>query len=264
MKNLAFYKKKFNSLVVGCGYSSQRIFCQCDSVVCLDIDKRKLHIAKNGDPHAHYIVGDAQLLPFRKECFYDIICTDVLEHILSYDKVLCGIIELSPKVIYLRFPTEIREKLLINISRIYRIKHWHKIHVVIVDRKKVMKLLENFGYKVNLDVTLGSSTLSRIILHSFLEKLRVNYRIPEIGLVELEKKSISYEVLAHICTFLGFIISLFPFMLWKFFKLRTIHDGYIILATKNNVYDKSKSFYLTVRVRSIIGIIQRIVKRTYL
>jgi hypothetical protein len=231
MKDLATCKG-FCSLVIGCGYSSQRALCKCDYVVCLDIDKEKLRIAKKRDPCAHYVVGDAQLLPFRSKCVYDAVCTDVLEHILCYEQVVVNIAKLSPKVIYLRFPTETREKLLIKVSRTYREEHLHKVHVVIVRPKKVIELLKRNGYEVNLDLTLGSSTLTRIILHSFFEKLGIKYRIPEIGLIKFEKECISYEAFAYVCSFLGLLISLPLFLLWKFFHIKTIHDGWIILAQR--------------------------------
>jgi ubiquinone/menaquinone biosynthesis C-methylase UbiE len=60
-------------------------------------------VAREKDPYAHYVVGDARALPFRNG-FYDVVCTDVLEHIINYEVVLKEIVSLMPNFIYLRFP----------------------------------------------------------------------------------------------------------------------------------------------------------------
>jgi hypothetical protein len=218
------------SLVIGCGTTSQRSLCRCSSLVAIDIDKKKLSIAKEKDPYAYYIVADACSLPFRKGCFWDVVCTDVLEHISSYGKVVREIGELCPRFVLLRFPTEVREKLLVKASRVYREQHWGKIHVTIVNLDEVVNILDKFGYKISLKLTSASSTFTRIILHGILEKLNIKYQIPEIGLVKFKEQKRSYEILTYFCVFLGLLMSLPYYVLWRFFRLKTIHDGCIVCA----------------------------------
>jgi len=216
------------SLVIGCGYTSQRSLCRANSIVCLDIDIEKIIIARKKDPFAYYIVCDARALPFREGAFYDVVCTDVLEHIINYEVVLKEIVKLKPKFIYLMFPTEAREKLLISCSKIYREEHWGKIHVRIVDVKEVAKFLLEHGYIVNIELTSASSTLQRIFLQKLLETFDVPYKIPEIGLVEFKATH-----LLKFLVLLSMVIAQFgsiSYFIWKFLRVQTLHDGYIISA----------------------------------
>jgi ubiquinone/menaquinone biosynthesis C-methylase UbiE len=220
--------KKF-SLVVGCGYTSQRDLCRCDEVFALDVDKEKILIAQKKDRNVHYAVCDARFLPLRSNCFEDVICTETLEHIINYEKVLFNILELKPGFIYLTYPTETREKLLVKISRVYAEQTWGKVHVEIVDTEKVVKLLQNYGYFVEVDFSSAESTLRRIFLQKTLEILHISYSIPDLGFITIQNEKFIHKLLIFSFSIVSRIGKL-SYYFWKVFKIQTLHDSYIIKA----------------------------------
>jgi hypothetical protein len=221
--------KKF-SLVVGCGYTSQRGLCKSKEIVATDFDKAKIKKAKRQDQKADYVVCDALFLPFRSDFFNDIICTEVLEHIMAYEKVIHGIAELKARFIYLRFPTETREKLLIKASKVYREQVWGKIHVRIVKPTKVINILEKYGYEVHRDLSDASSTLVRLFLHSFLEVIKCDYEIPEIGSVSFSQERRLYKFIIYILPKVFGRLGHITYWIYKLFGLETLHDSYLIFA----------------------------------
>jgi hypothetical protein len=222
------------SLIIGCGYTSQREMCRCDQVLAFDIDKERIFQARRKDRRAHYAVCDARFLPLRSGHFEDVVCTDVLEHIADYEKVLLNIIRLKPRFIYLRYPTETREKLLIRASRVYREQHWGKIHVTIVGTKRVTDILDKKGYEARIELTSATSTFNRLILQSLLEKLRIRYRIPDLGLVEFFEERALNRFLVFISRQIGILGNL-THLLWKYLRIATIHDNYIVRAALQNL-----------------------------
>jgi hypothetical protein len=214
----------FFSLVIGCGYTSQRSSCRCNEVVAIDIDKEKILRAKEGDRDAHYVVCDARSLPLRSGCFEDLVCTDVLEHIADYREVLFNIAELEPRFIYLRYPTETREKLLIKGSRIYREQHWGKIHVTIVKTRRVVDVLERKSYNVEVEFALATSTFTRLILQGILELFGFKYKIPDVGLLSFSEDRSLFRFLVFLSGYLGYLMGHVTRFL--------IHDNVILYAEK--------------------------------
>jgi len=190
---------------------------------------KKVKIARRQDSRAHFIVCDALFLPFRSNSFNDIVCTEVLEYIPSYKKIIHNITKLAPKSIYSSFPTENREILLIKASRVYRERHWGKIHVRIVDVRSVVQTLLDHGYIVDIDLTSARSTLERIFLQKTLEILRIPYKIPDVGLVEFPTENLIYKFIVQASTIMG-TFGIVSRLIWKFFKVQTLHDNYIISA----------------------------------
>jgi len=217
------------SLVIGCGYTSQRDLCRCKEVLALDINKEKIFIAQKKDRNAHYVVCDARFLPLRFNCFEDVICTDILEHIVNYEKVLFNIMELKPGFIYLRYPTKTREKLLVKISRVYAEQTWGKVHVEIVDTQKVVRILQNYGYLVEIDFTSAVSTLERIFLQKTLEIFHFSYSIPDLGFITIQNEKFIHKLLIFSFSIIARIGKL-SYYFWKLFKIQTLHDNYIIKA----------------------------------
>jgi hypothetical protein len=218
------------SLVIGCGNTSQRHLCKCDEVLAFDIDTQKVIKARKNDPYAYYLICDARFLPLGLVSFEDIVCTDVLEHIIDHEKVLRNIAWLKPHSIYLKYPTEIREKLLIRGSKVYREQHWGKIHVTVVQTSKIKRLLEKEGYEIHFEPTAANGTLNRLILQSLLEKLRIRYEIPDLGFISFSQDRTLYKLLVFLCYEIGLIGHITRF-LWKLLKIETIHDDYIVRAT---------------------------------
>jgi len=159
---------------------------------------KKVKIARRQDSRAHFIVCDALFLPFRPNSFNDIVCTEVLEHIPSYKKIIHNITKLAPKSIYLSFPTENREILLIKASRVYRERHWGKIHVRIVSTSEVINILKNYGYEVQIKRLQGTSTLHRLLAQSVLERINCDYDIPEIGFVSFRHTRLLYRFIVYV------------------------------------------------------------------
>ena len=236
-KNKINSKPKFKfSLVVGCGYTSQRDKCETDKIVATDIDKEKILVAKKKDSQAYFVVCNALFLPFnfKANVFEDVICTDVLEHLKEYGRVVRNLIELNPNKIYLRFPTREREALLAKVSKVYRTQHAGKIHVAIVKLDYVVDTLKNSGYEVRVDVTPATSTFTRCFLHSILEKFKIEYQIPELGLVTFSQKKLFLNILIRVSIIFGQLFGYIPYLLWKVLRIRTIHDNYIITCVKKS------------------------------
>jgi hypothetical protein len=217
------------SLAIGCGLTSQRDLCKCDEIVGVDIDKKKIFEARKSDQLAHYVICDARFLPLRPGRFEDIVCTDVLEHIAEYERVLINMVKLKPHFIYLRYPTEVREKLLIKGSKVYREQHWGKIHVTIVKTEKIVNLLKEEGYEISVGLTPATSTFNRLILQVLLEKLGIRYEIPDLGFISFSENRRLYRFLAWVSSLMG-SIGYLTYFLWRYLKIATIHDNYIVRA----------------------------------
>jgi hypothetical protein len=220
--------KKF-SLVVGCGYTSQRGLCRSKEIVATDLDKAKIKKAKRQDQKADYVVCDALFLPFKSDFFNDIVCTEVLEHITAYEKVIHDIAELRARFIHLSFPTETREKLLIKASKVYREQVWGKDHVRIVEPTKVIDVLESYGYEVHKDLTHGVSTFVRLFMQPLLEAIKCNYEIPEIGSFHFLQERPLYRFIDRAASMLGQIGHV-TYWIYKLFGLETLHDSCLIFA----------------------------------
>jgi hypothetical protein len=204
--------------------------CRCDQILAFDIEKKKILQAKRNDRNANYALCDARFLPLRSGQFEDVVCTDVLEHIVDYKKALFNIIKLKPRFIYLTYPTETMEKLLTRGSRVYREQHWGKIHVTIVQTKMVTDILDKKGYRVRIELTSATGILSRLILQFLLEKLHIAYEIPDLGLVDFLDERALNRFLVFISRRIGLLGNLTRF-LWKYLRITTIHDKYAVRAT---------------------------------
>lgn len=218
------------SLVVGCGFSSQRNLCKRQGIVAVDIDKEKIVLAKKADPQTHFVVSDARFLPLTPGFFGDIVCIEVLEHIVNYELALLNIVRLRPREIYLTFPTELKEKLLVKTSKVYREQHWKTVHVAIVQPRKVVSILKKHGYQVKVDVRPGSMALIRATMSTIFDLSNFDYEIPEIGFVSFRQEKLLYRLIALLSTVFGLILGRILYVPWKLFKIKTLHDSYIIRA----------------------------------
>lgn len=219
-----------SSLVVGCGFSSQRNLCKGQEIVAVDVDKEKIVHARQGDPQAHFLVSDGRFLPFRSDLFNDVVCIEVLEHIENYEGALLSIVMLRPREIYLTFPTELKEKILMKMSKVYRERHWKTVHVAIVQLDQVVSILHKHGYGVEVDVRPGSMTLIRAMMSVVFDFFKFDYEIPETGLVSFEQEKLLYKVIVFLSTGFGLVLGRMFYVPWKLFKIRTLHDSYIIHA----------------------------------
>lgn len=81
------YAKSGLFLDVGCGTGMMLRHLPKGSVG-VDINPRNIKRAKAHAPKSKLIIADIEKLPFKESTFSTIICTDVLEHLLSPDKAL--------------------------------------------------------------------------------------------------------------------------------------------------------------------------------
>ena len=217
-------------MVVGCGFSSQRNLCKSQEIVAVDVDKEKIVYAKRDDPQADFIVSDGRFLPFRSDLFDDVVCIEVLEHIVNYEHALLSIVMLRPREIYLTFPTELKEKILVKTSKVYRKRHWKAVHVAIVQLHKVVSILEEHGYEVKVDVRPGSMTLIRATMSALFDLFKFEYEIPETGFVSFQQEKLLYRVVVFFSTVFGLILGRLLYIPWKLFRMKTLHDSYIVRA----------------------------------
>jgi len=217
------------SLVIGCGYTSQRNYCKTSQVVALDIDRRKLIHARSQDSKAYFILCDANFLPFKPKSFFDVVCTDILEHVTTYENVVKEIVRLGSSILYLRFPTAEREKLLVKASKVYRKYHWGKIHVRLIDPNKMSAMLKS-RYIIHLIPTPAFSTFQRLFLHKMLEIFGFQYAIPDVGLIIIPDQKFIHKFIIYLSFIFGQLFGYPSYCIWKFLRIKTIHDNYIVHA----------------------------------
>jgi len=76
-------------LDMGCGSGMlSKELVRVNDVVALDISKKCVANARKFSPRIYPVVGDAELLPFKKESFNAIACVEVIEHIDNYSSCL--------------------------------------------------------------------------------------------------------------------------------------------------------------------------------
>ena len=98
------------------------------------------------DPNRHFnlMVGNALSLPFNDESFDQIICSEVLEHIPDYKKVISEIYRVAKKNAYIGIsvPNRLPEKICWYLSDEYHNEPGGHIHIF-----KNKKLINNFKEK---------------------------------------------------------------------------------------------------------------------
>ena len=80
LHNLSKGKRVLN---VGCGDGDYDALLKSrfESVFALDVNKADLLLAKAKNPGVNYVLGSAEVLPFKPACFDEVICIEVLEHL---------------------------------------------------------------------------------------------------------------------------------------------------------------------------------------
>lgn len=80
--------KKFKVLDIGCGNGKSTAHLVGETVIGLDLSESQMVRAKSRFKKAHFIVGDAEKLPFRTNSFDLVVAINLLHHINNPDKVL--------------------------------------------------------------------------------------------------------------------------------------------------------------------------------
>ncbi len=105
-------KKHKTILDLGCGVGScTSSLSRFGTVIALEISKNKLETAKINYGQGSFVLGDAQCLPFRRNCFDVVVIKDVLEHIMDDERVISEVAQVSKNgsSIILYVPVSLKE-----------------------------------------------------------------------------------------------------------------------------------------------------------
>jgi ubiquinone/menaquinone biosynthesis C-methylase UbiE len=82
-----FFEKNKNILDIGCGdgYVLEKLH---ENSIGLDVSFTAIKNLKKRLVNKKVVIGDAEYLPFKKNSFYEIICSELLEHVENPEKVL--------------------------------------------------------------------------------------------------------------------------------------------------------------------------------
>ena len=226
-----------NSLVVGCGKSSQRESCEYDSIIALDIEKSKLNKAKKQDPDAQYIAADARHLPLKNRSnIAQVVCTEVLEHVSNYEKVLYEITNVEPQSILITSPTELKEKILErSAGRTYREQlHLPNCvgHVSHVKLEQVSKIMSKQGYEIRVDFSSANILVRYMFLTNLFDLVDCKYKVDAYGLFQYTYPKTVYRKIEQVSDKLCRLVGDIPYILWKLLKIRTVHDSYMLVCEK--------------------------------
>lgn len=140
--------------------------------VGLDIDPSNLRVARNFLAgklrNIDFVQADICFLPFRDSAFSQVMCFDVLEHLL-YPKIVMTRFKdiLRPQgEIFIRLPNKLtlHELLLLMISMVRRSNGlWNVRHVSFFSIKKIIKLLQKEGLSYQAGYTWGSLALNMYV-----------------------------------------------------------------------------------------------------
>lgn len=225
-----------SSLVVGCGKSNQRELCKYDSIVALDMDKTKLKAAKTQSPDAQYIAADARHLPLKKKSnVAHVVCTEVLEHVSNYEKVLDEITNVEPQSILITFPTELKEKILErSAGRTYReqLRSPNYVgHVSRVKLEQVSKIISEQGYEIKVDLSSANILVKYMFLTNLFDLVLCKYEVDDFGSFLYTHPKTIYEKIEQVSNKLCRLGEM-PYILWKLLRIRTVHDSYMLFCEK--------------------------------
>ncbi len=225
-------EKEGYALVVGAGsQTTQRSICRFPELVVLDISSKWLRSVRRADLSASYVLADAQLLPFGVETIREVVCTEVLEHIERYDRVLSEIFRIRPVSIYLTFPTNRKEKLLSSLFRGYK-DQVGSFHVSMIDPVKLKQTFADSGYAVELSATSAFGIFSYGFILLLLELLRIPYVFHDDGSMIFNRPSplLSAIVkLGHVVGYLGFLVEFATHI----FGIPVLNDSHIVEAWRS-------------------------------
>lgn len=97
---------------IGCaeGYYLKRVASLRDDVLCVGADISKNYIVKAKQkicpkkPNIDFVLCDVTMLPFRKNTFDVILCSEVLEHVTDCNKALAELDNIAKNCLILSFP----------------------------------------------------------------------------------------------------------------------------------------------------------------
>lgn len=128
-------------LEVGSGISP--IITGSDIVVYSDLSVRAIHILKHHLGRGFFVVADARYLPFRKNVFSHLICSEVLEHLERDGDAIRELWRVAERIgrLFLTFP---HRKFYFAIDDRF-VNHFRRYELI-----EIENLLENTGFKILL------------------------------------------------------------------------------------------------------------------
>jgi 2-polyprenyl-3-methyl-5-hydroxy-6-metoxy-1,4-benzoquinol methylase len=132
--------------------------CISDYIGC-DVEAKFLRLAYRGQ-RTGYLLCDIQQLPFKKRCTDIVLCSEVLEHLVSPYEVLVDLSELAAEAVLITFPEE---------NPLSMLGDRHPEHVSRIGKELVTQNLESRGFAI----VASSQIFTSFIPCGFLEFLRV-------------------------------------------------------------------------------------------
>jgi ubiquinone/menaquinone biosynthesis C-methylase UbiE len=146
-------------LEIGCaeGFMTAELTKKSSQVVASDIGLSYLKRAKANAPHAHFTRLDVHNIPFDENTFDYIICTEVLEHVLSPYRALNEINRVLKKdgFLVLSVPNNmIFKRIIAHLLRMRRsLTGFASAHINFYDTGSLLQLLEMTGFTANIVTT---------------------------------------------------------------------------------------------------------------
>jgi len=132
--------------------------CISDYVGC-DVEAKFLRLAYRGQ-RIGYLLCDIQQLPFKKRCTDIVLCSEVLEHLVTPYEVLVDLSELATNAVLITFPEE---------KPLSMLGDRHPEHISRIGKELVTQTLESRGFAI----VASSQIFTSFIPCGFLEFLRV-------------------------------------------------------------------------------------------
>lgn len=149
-------KKEKKILDLGCasGYSTCQIgrFVPRAKIVGVDINEKLIKFAKKKYPKFKFLVADAENLPLKDKSFDTVVCTEVLEHLVSPKKALQEAHRvLTPRgklILELDTDSSLFRLIWFFWSHFFRGKVWDDSHLHRFSVKDLEKLLNGNGFLI--------------------------------------------------------------------------------------------------------------------
>lgn len=167
----------------------------------LDLSTGRLKTTKQHVPHAQLLKGDVLALPFQNKQFDIVICSELLEHVEEYTKVVDELLRVTKHTLIITVPNEL--PLVRVMCPKCKTKHYYDGHVNFFTAEKLRSLFINkaeitikslrtfhsiFTYN---RVTIKFPFFLRFIIDQFITRLHkyVSFFKPNYLLIAVEKKN---------------------------------------------------------------------------
>lgn len=189
---------------IGCGegyllYKMQEKFLKAE-LYGLDLSQGRITTTKGHVPKSYLLRGDVLALPFPDNTFDVVVCSELLEHMNEYKKVVAELIRISKKHILITVPNEL--KLLQLMCPKCKTKHYLDGHVnffseqklkdIFAQRKDIaIKKTKKFHsiYTYNR-LTMKFPLFLRVLLDQAVQKFhkKISFLKPNFLMIVVEKK----------------------------------------------------------------------------